>query len=258
MATEFHEIVREAQGSRPGRRGVVKVSITDGLGTFWVMPLLVDFSRQNPNLIVQIESAANNADVLRLEADLSIQLVRPVEPDLLVVRLGRLHAYPFAAKSYAERYGLPTRKEDMVNHRLVDQVGPQMVDGAWKYHLNLDSVEGIVGIRSNSSAAVFYAIEKGAGIGALPTFAQALDAPVIPVDIDVRHSVDIWLACHPNARATESVSHVIDWIKAIFDPVKYPWFRDEFIHPTDLVAMAPADTRAQSVQGSFAAKPFRE
>ena len=258
MAREFHEIVREVQGSRPGRRGVVKVSITDGLGTFWVMPLLVEFTRQNPNLIVQVDCAVNNADVLRLEADLSIQLVRPSEPDLRVVRLGRLHAYPFASKSYAERYGLPTKKADMVNHRLVDQVGPQMVEGAWKHHLNLESVEGIVGIRSNSSAAVFYAIEKGAGIGALPTFASALDAPVIPVDIDVQHAMDIWLTYGPNARNTESTSHVIDWIKAIFDPVKYPWFRDEFIHPTELVEMAPADTRVQSVRGSFAAKPFQD
>ena len=80
-------------------------------------------------------------------------------------------------------------------------------------------------------------------------------------DADVAEVVDTlrsgWLTYGPNARATESLSHMIDWIKAIFDPVKYPWFRDEFIHPTKLVEMAPADTRVQSVRDSFAAKPFQ-
>ncbi len=147
-----------------------------GLGTFWVTPLLVDFLRHHPNLIVRLNCAADSADVLRLEADLSIQFTRPAGLEQKVVRLGRLHIYPFASKAYAERYGLPTRLEDMVHHRLVDQFGPQMMDGAWAHYLGLASVEGIVGIRSNASSAVFYAVEKGGGIGALPTFACALDA----------------------------------------------------------------------------------
>jgi hypothetical protein len=27
---------------------------------------------------------------------------------------------------------------------------------------------------------------------------------------------------------------MIDWLIDSFDPRKYPWFRDEFIHPNDL------------------------
>ena len=26
----------------------------------------------------------------------------------------------------------------------------------------------------------------------------------------------------------------IDWVRSLFDAKKYPWFRDEFIHPNDL------------------------
>ena len=256
MERSFYDLVRKMEGPRSDHRGVVKVSITDGLGTFWVMPLLVDFARQNPNLILELNCAPDSADVLRLEADMSIQFVRPDEPDLKVVRLGRLHVYPFASRSYAERYGLPTRVEDMTNHRIVDQVGPQMLQGAWAHYLGLDSVEGIVGIRSNTSAAVFYAVEKGAGIGALPTFACALKAPVVPVDLGIHHWMDIWLTYHPGARAIVRMSHVIDWLKSIFDPAVFPWFRDEFIHPTELVGMLPHGFEQQSVQGSFAANPL--
>lgn len=255
MERSFFDLYRRMEGPRSDHRGTVRVSITEGLGTFWVMPLLVEFTRQHPSLIIDLNCAVENADVLKCEADLSIQFIRPEAPDQMVVRLGRLHAYPFAAKSYAERYGLPTNKQEMLEHRLVDQGGKQMVRGAWANYLNIDDVEGIVGIRSNSSSAVFYAVEKGAGIGALPSYALALEAPVIPVDIGVEHPIDIWLTYHPDARKTKRVSHVIDWFRSIFDPQRYPWFRDEFIHPRDLVAMAPDNTTMQSVKGSYAASP---
>jgi len=39
---------------------------------------------------------------------------------------------------------------------------------------------------------------------------------------------------HPDARSTPRVSVFIDWLKTLFDPKRYPWFGDEFIHPREL------------------------
>ena len=256
MERSFFDLYRRMEGPRSEHRGPVRVSITEGLGTFWVTPMLVEFTRQHPNLVIELNCAVENADVLKLEADLSIQFVRPQHAEQKLVRLGRLHNVPFAAKSYIERYGMPRDKEDMRNHRIVDQVGRQLEQGAWARHLNLDNVEGIVGIRSNSSSAVFYAVEKGAGIGALPSYAKALGATLVPVNIDVWHPLDIWLTYGPNARQSKRVAHVIDWIRAIFDPVRFPWFRDEFIHPDKLVEMMPEGLEMQSVKGYFATEPL--
>jgi DNA-binding transcriptional LysR family regulator len=255
LERSFFDFHRKMDGPNAANRGAVRISITEGLGTFWVVPLLVEFTRRQPSLTVELSCAVEHADVLKLEADLSIQFVPPDRPDQKRVRLGRLHTYPFASRAYASRFGLPTSKAEMINHRIVDQVGKQLESGAWARHLNLGNVEGIVGIRSNASSAVFYAVEKGAGIGALPSYARALGADLVPVDIDVHQPMDIWLTYHPDARKTKRISLVIDWLKAIFDPARYPWFRDEFIHPNDLVEMAPEGTDIQSVKGSFAASP---
>jgi DNA-binding transcriptional LysR family regulator len=255
MERSFFDFHRKMEGPNAASRGAVRISITEGLGTYWVMPLLVEFARRQPSPIMDLNCAVENADVLKLEADLSIQFAPPDRPDQIRVRLGRLHNYPFASHSYAARYGLPQNKAEMVNHRIVDQVGKQLESGAWARHLNLASVEGIVGIRSNSSSAVFYAVEKGAGIGALPSYARALGADLVPVDIGVLQSMDIWLTYHPDARKTKRLSVAIDWLRSIFDPARYPWFRDEFIHPNDLVEMAPESSGIQSVKGSFAASP---
>lgn len=42
---------------------------------------------------------------------------------------------------------------------------------------------------------------------------------------------DLWLSYPVNALADRSTKTVVDWIKRSFDPAKYPWFSDEFIHP---------------------------
>src|SRR5262249_19644716 len=58
-------------------RGVVRCAITEGLGTFWILPHLADFSRANPYTIVDLVCSMQWTDVLRMKADLAIQLVRP-------------------------------------------------------------------------------------------------------------------------------------------------------------------------------------
>ena len=40
---------------------------------------------------------------------------------------------------------------------------------------------------------------------------------------------------HPDARSIRRVSLFIDWLKTLFDPKRYPWFGDEFIHPRELL-----------------------
>jgi hypothetical protein len=104
------------------------------------------------------------------------------------------------------------------------------------------SIEGIVAVRTNASTAHACAIEFGIGIGALPTYIVAIGTDLVPVDIGVRHHVDIWMTYHPDARSIPRVAVFIDWLRTLFDPKRYPFFGDEFIHPRDLIGvLAPAD-----------------
>jgi hypothetical protein len=89
-------------------------------------------------------------------------------------------------------------------------------------------------MRNNVSSAHVWAVSKGAGIGWLPTYIPAVAGPLIPLDIDVKFSLDIWLTYHPDAKRIPRVKQLIDWTIQAFDGRKYPWFRDEFVHPNDL------------------------
>lgn len=222
-------------------RGLVRCSVTEGLGTSWILPQLLQFTRTHPATIIDLRCAMEVADVMRMETDVAVQLEKPSRPDAKSVRLGRLHIYPFASRQYIDTYGMPTRLDQVRQHRLVHQKAAQVEDDAYARMLNLTSVEGIVALRTNTSTALGYAIELGLGIGPLPTYIVGLGSDLIPVDIGLRHQVDIWMTYHPDARALRRVSIFIDWLKTLFDSKRYPWFADEFIHPRELLGDRPPD-----------------
>jgi len=130
-------------------------------------------------------------------------------------------------------------------------VTPLLQPGIYERALGVDSLEGIVGVATNSSSAVLYAVERDAGIGFLPTYALSLGAKLIPLDIGVSNRLEIWLTYHPDLRNSSRHMVVVDWLRRIFDPVRFPCFAEKFIHPTELVSVL-SDAAAINHAGSFA------
>jgi len=234
--------------------GTVRVAVTEGPGNFWILPRLIDFQKTYRKITVDLRCAMEQADVARLEADIAIQLERPTNPDLIVTKLGRLHIYAFVSEGYRKLHGVPTLAE-IRSHRLVIQHAPQVDDSAYARVLGVTSLEGIVGIKTNSSIGVLYAVERGAGMGFLPTSSIALGAALVPVDLGVHHHADLWLTYHKEFRNSDRHKIVIDWLKKIFDPKAYPCFKDEFIHPNDLVPLMASARASFGLQGYVAGGP---
>jgi DNA-binding transcriptional LysR family regulator len=242
-------LVRARDRVDPAVSGEVRLAVTEGLGTFWIGPRLVDFQRSFPKLVIDMSCAMQSADVLRMEADASVQLTRPTSPDLKVVKLGRMHAMPFASKPYIDRYGIPKTLEDLLRHRICLQITEQLpITKAYDQFFPGIPQPGFVAMRTNVGSAHYWAIAKGAGIGLLPTYAYAIGAQIVPVDIGMIFPTDIWLAYHPDAARIPRVRRLLDWVIDAFDPQKFPWFRDEFIHPKDL----PQALEGEAVVNMFA------
>ncbi len=97
----------------------VKLAVTEGMGTFWIAPHLGDFHKRNPRHVVHLHCGMSPVDVLRLEADLAIQLARPEAKDLKIFNLGRMHQRPLGSKSYFAARGKPESPDDRMNHTMV-------------------------------------------------------------------------------------------------------------------------------------------
>ena len=236
MEAASYELLQVREQVNVGISGEVRLAVTEGLGTFWIAPRLVEFQRANPSLLIDVNCAMKSADVLRLEADVAIQITRPTALDLRMVKLGRLHFMFFAAPNYLETFGEPKSIEDLIHHRILVQSDDnmqwrQLYDRLWPGIPASD----LVSLRTNVSSAHYWSIAKGGGIGILPTYAQWIGSPLVPLELGVHEQVDIWLTYHPDAKRIPRVSRLIEWAIQSFSPEKFPWFRDEFIHPSELM-----------------------
>ena len=248
-------IARRSSVGQDPLRGIVRVAITEGLGTYWVLPKLLPFTQAHRLLTMELRCTMDSTDVARLEADISIQFHKATNPDLYAVRLGYLHTYPFASQEYARRNGIPRSLEEARQHRFVQQVSPLLPEGAYERLLGVESLDGMIALRTNTSSAVLYAIERDAGIGWLPSYALVFGGRFVPVDIGIKHSLEIWMTYHPYIRNSERHMVVVDWLRRLFDARRFPCFREEFVHPLGLLPMMTDVAETHGGRGFLAADP---
>jgi DNA-binding transcriptional LysR family regulator len=230
MEAASFDLLRSAGNALSGE---IRVAVTEGLGTFWLAPRMVEFQRSFPNILIDLHCTMRSADVSRHEADIAIQLSRPEAPDVIAVKLGRLHLMLFASEQYLQTYGTPATVEELVKHRLVIQPADESTANLFPGYSERD----LVVMKTNVSSANYWAVANGAGIGVFPTYALALGGTMIPLDLDARWSFDIWLSYHPGSGRIPKVRNMIDWLLEAFNSAKYPWFGDDFIHPRELNAV---------------------
>jgi DNA-binding transcriptional LysR family regulator len=250
MEAASFDLLRAGNSVTSTLSGEVRVAITEGLGTFWVTPRLVEFQQSFPNIVVDLQCSMRSADVSRDEADIAIHLSPPVALDVKMVRLGRVHLMFFASQKYIERYGVPRTPGEFAKHRLVMQVADRAAaKEAFESIFPGYSQRDLLVMKTNVSSANYWAVANGAGIGMLPTYACALGGKIIPLEVELRWPYDIWLSYHPGSGRIPRVRHMIDWLVDAFNPAKFPWFKDEFIHPREFNSVYKGETLTQLFGG---------
>src|ERR1700754_5333483 len=237
MEAASFDLLRASVPATGELSGEIRVSVTEGLGTFWVAPRLVEFQRSYPNIMVDLHCAMRSADVSRHEADVAIHLSQPASLDAKLVRLGRLHLMFFASEAYIAAHGAPKSFADLTRHRMVLQSADQTAaKELFESFFPGFSQRDLLAMRTNVSSANYWAVANGAGVGVFPTYAYALGG-LVPLDIEFRRPFDIWLSYHPGSGRIPRVRRTIDWLVEAFNPAKFPWFKDEFIHPSEFKAV---------------------
>jgi DNA-binding transcriptional LysR family regulator len=225
-----NDLWRVAEATATTKGAPIRVAVTEGLGSFWLTPRLVDYIEKTDSRI-ELQCAMRSVDVLRLEADISIQFTEPDRPELICKKMGNLHLFPFASPEYIERFGAPKAFAELAQHRIVEQETDQL--GGYKID-ELFSPEvryRVVRMKTNFSSAHYLAISRGAGIGLLPNYAQAIGGHVDPVDLNFCFSPSIWLAAHPEILKAEHHRRFVDWLSGCFS---YPWFKAAPMAPANI------------------------
>lgn len=217
--------------------GTVTVAVTEGLGMFWLAAQLNTFREAFPQIDVRLDCSMSLADVRHMPSGVAVQLADVSDPDLRRIKVGRIHTMPFAAQRYVDALGVPQALNDVSGHRLVLQIAEQTATRELFSLVMADvPTSDVVVVRSSGSTSHYRMIADGEGIGFLPTYLFAVGEPLVPIDMNLHFPFDVWLVCGADATRIPRVQRTIDWLIQSFDPRRFPWFRDNFIHPRELLS----------------------
>ncbi|MDB6098094.1 MAG: LysR family transcriptional regulator [Gammaproteobacteria bacterium] len=165
------------KNTREAPRGILKITSSHGIGTYWLVPRLDEFLKECPEVEVHLVMEDRELDLTQREADLAIRMRAPVQADLIQRKLFTVHYHMYATREYLDKNGTPQCMEDLCHHTVIaygETAAPEIRDVNWL----LDATRGRLtgkgrAIRINNVTGILSATEAGIGLSAVPDYVAA-------------------------------------------------------------------------------------
>lgn len=216
----LYSVAAEVRSESNELRGVVRVSVTEGLAAVFLAPALRQLSERYPKIEVIIKAPISKDSLRRNQTDIMVGFMLDQSKDVTMRPLGFNHLLPCAGRSYLERHGMPTLR-NIGNHEFVDseQYSPQSTVWA-PWHALIK--RGRCRHRADTSMVYAMMVREGIGIGLLSNYATS-DPGLIPLDLPSHVSVPLFATALTERLRSKPVQTVFDFVSALFGP-KNPWF----------------------------------
>ena len=198
MARTAAALERAASAQGDEVRGVVRVSASEVVGVEILPPILTQLRQQHPHLKVELILTNRLSDLLQLEADIAVRMVRPRQEQLLARRVGLIEVGLHARDDYLQQHGIPQHMQDLAAHSVIgfDQ------ENAFIRSLAIKGFErSTFALSSDSDLAQLALIRAGAGIGGCQVQLAKRDPRlhrVLPEAFALK--LDTWVTMHEDLR----------------------------------------------------------
>lgn len=198
------EAERLASGDGDTPSGRVRLTTLQDVADALVLPVLPELKRRWPAVRVDLWCTARILDLVAGEADLSVRVGRPTEPDLVARRLCTLVERPHVARSWLEERGLaPSDVVDLDGHAVL----LLLIEERWTDGLG----QARPALRASAMSTLIAAARLGMGIVMAPEalaqpFTELVPLPSLPVT----RERTLWLAMPQDLAAVPRVRVVAD------------------------------------------------
>ena len=233
MQSSASDIERVAHQADKADAGKVRIAAPDGIAGYWLARHLAGFVEANPRIKLELMTRGQGESAAEDDADIVLQLSESKRMSMVAHELATLHYVPFTSRAYLDTYGAPGGLADVLNHRLGDLVNYRRQQTHWPSEASAIKQMMKPSLTTDSSAALIEGVRCGALIAMLPTYASAVAPELIHLDLDLEVPITLWLVYHPDQRRVTRVRKTLDWLREIFDTSRYPWFRKDYVSPSD-------------------------
>ncbi|MDP1868131.1 MAG: LysR family transcriptional regulator [Bradyrhizobium sp.] len=216
----LYSITSDLKAEITEAEGTVSVSITDGLNALFAAPALEQFSAQYPKIQLHLKNSVNLMHLRENQTDMMIGIGPAESSGIRFRKLGQIHFIPVVAKDYIQKHGLPTR-DNLEQHSFLQSEYYGQWDG-WQKAV----ARGRIAHYCNNSFAYGMLVKAGQGIGLLGSY-TLVEPCVVPLELDLRISVPLYLSALTDRLNARPVRLVFDWLSDVFGS-NNPWFADQF------------------------------
>lgn len=212
MERPFREIETGAQ-SGPELAGSVRVSASEGFGTWFVAHNLPAFAAAHPRLTIDLVASSGFLNPSRREADVAILLDRPRKGPLFVRKLTDYRLRLYAARDWLAAHGPIETRAALRAQPLIGYVPDLLYSAELSYLTEIDPALR-PRLRSTSINAQHRLVAAGAGMAVLPCFIGDADPLLARLLDDVVVTRSFWLVTHADTRRSGRVGAFVDWLTA--------------------------------------------
>ena len=213
MAKEADHFLLRASGRASEASGPVRITASDIVANYLLPPILVALKDAEPGIDIELAPSNAVANLLARDADIAIRMTRPVQNDLIAVKLNELAMGVYAHEGYLARTGVPETVEDLAGHRLVGYDRDMLILNGMKA-LGIEGDRSLFTFRTDDQVAYWELVKAGAGVGfgarwlgrqtpELRRILPGLNIPALPM----------WLASHEELRTSLKIRRVMDFLR---------------------------------------------
>jgi len=214
------KLSRQLRAETRAAEGLVHISATEALAGLFVVPNILAFNEQYPNIRLHLKNPINLVKFRENQADIALRFALPAEKGIETLAVGYVHLIPVATHSYLSRYGVPTR-DNLENHCFIDTdyyAARTELWSAWREALD----RGHVAHFCDNSYAYAFMIKSGLGIGLMGNYTLS-DPSIVPLDLGVHIKLPLYLLAESDRLNSKPVRVVYDWLAELFG-TRNPWF----------------------------------
>lgn len=194
--------------------GQLKLWTTDGIGSC-LIPHLVELYHQYPDVSMEVTCSNEMPSFSVREADIAIVYAKPKPTEPVIFTEYLIKFGLFASPEYIARYGMPIDKEDLLkNHFICDRKEYATIWPRWKEVIT--HANHVVAL-TNSSNLMAQFNKEGLGIGLHPLNYGKIEKDLVHIDIDLNLEHSCWLVSHYDARKTEKIQILLEYIKEVMN-----------------------------------------
>lgn len=163
-------------GAQP--RGLLRISVSIGIGYSVLPELMPDFLRNHPQVDVALELTSRLVDLVAEGLDVTIRMGVLPDSRLVVRRLGTIQLLLCASPTYLEREGVPCTLDELHEHATIEMLGLDGKPRNWMFSNGSNEtmkVEIQPRVTVNDPGLIHKLVLNGAGIGCLPAHLCASD-----------------------------------------------------------------------------------